>query len=528
MQLVQKAGVSLKQLFPQANFFGASDVVVDSCCGQWQHVEPNDLYVAIVRPDEDGHAAVHEALARGARYVLAERFLAVDCPVCVVPDSRAAYAVLSQALAGNPTRTTRTLGVTGSQGKTVVCHLLASIIETAGGSPGLLSSLAANDPPVAGVGQLPAADFAEQRSPKLEQLTSPAIATRLATSQGQGADHLIVESPSQLLSDQRLAGVELDLAIITNIRREHLEHHGTVHGYHSIKRRLLDLLKPGGLTVLNVDDPAIYRMLDKLELPVLTASMRREADVTGHLIDREPAEQSFLLQAGNESIPVRTSMIGDGHLQNCLCAAAAGLALGIDLPTIARGLEAVGHLPGRLERIECGQSFSTFVDIGSTPSQLASALHTLKQVVPGRLWCVASAESEASAQTRQKYGKAMEKLADYAVATSPTTHCQPLESFHQMIDGCQQADALHVINNRLTAIEYVLGQARPGDGVLISGAGDQPIAEIGEQKWQITDRDACQSWFYEQPASNDLFQPTAVSHPLQSEIYHIDNYRRRN
>jgi len=505
MQLANLSGISLRQLLPEAKIVGEKDILVSSCSGHWSDCEKGDVFVAI-DAESDGHSDVHLALDRGASCVLTERFLAVDCPQCIVEDSRAAYAVLCQAIAGNPTHSVTTVGVSGSQGKTVTCHLIQSILESAGTNPGIVSSLQESDESAANYG-----------GEAIEHATSPRIASTLAALVQNGCDHLVLESPSELLAQQKLAGVNLDVAVLTNIRREHMELHGTTSGYEQIKKRLLELLSPTGVAILNADDPVTYRLLDRIDAPALTISMRHEAEVRGKLIDREVSEQSFLLTAGSDSVPVRTAMIGDSHIYNCLSAAAAGLAMGIDLTTIVHGLESVGHIPGRLERVECGQDFSVFVDSGKTPSQLASALHTLKQVVPGRIFCVCSPGDQPSAEQSFRFGKTAERMADRQFITSPTTKPESQEYFQRVVDGFKSPKNGHVISNRITAIEYALSQARAGDCVLISGCGERPIAVIGDQQWEITDRDVCQSWLYEQPIEDNSSNVAAT--------YNIDDYR---
>ena len=128
MQLANGA-VSLRQMFPDAKFLGVADIQVSACSGHWQECDRGDLFVARVDENDDGHDFVDQALARGATHILAERMLAVDCPQCLVEDSGAAYATLCQALAGNPTQSTSTIGVTGSQGKTITAHLIDSILN---------------------------------------------------------------------------------------------------------------------------------------------------------------------------------------------------------------------------------------------------------------------------------------------------------------------------------------------------------------------------------------------------------------
>ena len=141
----------------------------------------------------------------------------------------------------------------------------------------------------------------------------------------------------------------------------------------------------------------------------LTVGIRTAAEITATPIEEFLSEQTFLLTAGSETIPVRTRMIGRHHVYNCLTAAAVGLAYGIDLPTVVRGLEAVEYVPGRLERIECGQPFGVFVDFAHTPDALTGCLQTLRQVTAGRVICVFGAGGDRDRQKRPLMGRAVEQ-----------------------------------------------------------------------------------------------------------------------
>ncbi len=502
-QLAQvQSGLSLKKLLPEAQFVGPVDVQVRSCCGRWSECEPNDLYVAIVESDCDGHDHVADALEKGASAIVSERLLAIDRPQCIVDDTRRAYGRICHALAGDPSTKINTIGVTGSVGKTVTSHLIRGVLAAADESAGLLSSLESFD-----------------RKPLEREmlLCAPRLAHLLSSMVMNGHRHAILESPSSALAQHRLAGVELDVAVITNIRREHLELHGNSGNYRNAKTRIFDYLKPTGLAIVNADDPTTHFLLDQLPCPALTIGVRQPAEVVGQIIEQSSSEQTILIRAGNQAAPVRTTMIGPHQIYNFLSAAAVGLALGIDLPLIARGLESVASVPGRLERVVCGQDFGVFVDISHTTSQLATALHSIRQCTTGRVICVATSTANQSPEQRSQKGRVLERGAQYCIMTAERLGL-PLdyEPYHQMLDGFKKTQRGHVIPDRLAAIEQALGLAKPGDTVLISGCGEHPIATIGDEAWNITDRDVCQAWLYDQAMSEKNSAPS---------IFRLDDYR---
>lgn len=478
-------GLSLREILPEAKPIGGSDLTFRSCCGVWQEIQPNDLYVAIVGADADGHDFAQMALDRGAVGVITERLLAIDRPQFLVRDSRQAYGKLCQALAGHPARRVTTIGVSGSDGKTVTSCLIDSILNAAGRNSRAATSLG---------------DFRslDEHSIRSESLNSPRLANWLADAVLNGCSHAVMEVHSRNLAQHCLTGMQLDVAVLTNLRNDHLDLHGTADNYRRVQQRILRFVKPEGVAILNADDPNTSKLLDQLDLPALTVGIHQPAEVSAKLLERTNSEQLFMLKAGNECSVVRTQMIGKHHVYNCLAATAVGLALGIELPEIVRGLEAVGQIPGRLERVSCGQPFDVWIDSASRPNQLASAIHAVRQLTNRRVWVVASTAGSQSAAMRRRLGEVLERSADQAVITqSCGSGATSFEAAHQVLDGFSEPKSARPIPNRFRAIEWVLENAAEEDAVLIAGLGDRPIATVGAGAWPVTDRDVCQAWLYD-------------------------------
>jgi len=182
---------------------------------------------------------------------------------------------------------------------------------------------------------------------------------------------------------------------------------------------------------------------------------------------------------------------------NSLTAAAVGLAYGIDLPTVVRGLEAIDYVPGRLERIECGQPFSVFVDGAGTPSAVSACLQTLRQVIPGRLICVFGARGERDRESRPRLGRAVEAGADLAVITDDNPLGEdPQAVLEDILAGLEYPAKAEVIPDRAEAIAWALSQARPGDGILIAGKGHRTCQIVGSRRRHFDDRQVARQWLY--------------------------------
>ena len=291
-------GIRLRDILPQAKIIGAKEVYFRSCCGMWNDCQTDDLFVAIMDADSDGHDYTHEAIDRGATAIVTERLQSTNRPQCLVEDSREAYGRICQALAGQPSQQLTTIGVSGTDGKTVTSHLIASVLKAADRETGLVSSIEVS------CGKT-------RQSVPSQELNPPWLAEQLSQMAMADCDAAVIEIPSVALAKRCLSGVDLDLAVLTNIRQDHLNFHGSPSNYRRATMRLLEQLKPTGLAILNADDPTTHFLLDDIKKPVLTVGMKQTADVTATVIERTNSEQTFVVTAGSESIPIRITTIGD-------------------------------------------------------------------------------------------------------------------------------------------------------------------------------------------------------------------------
>ncbi|MBN1590802.1 MAG: UDP-N-acetylmuramoyl-L-alanyl-D-glutamate--2,6-diaminopimelate ligase [Pirellulales bacterium] len=482
----RRCQVSLRKLFPEANLVGCRDISVAGCVCDSQRVELGDLFVAIAGTQHDGHRFIAEAIHRGCSAILSERPLPeATVPVCIVSNTRAAYGQLCQSLAGNPSRQLKTIGVTGTNGKTTTSCLIARMLAHSGIKVGLLGTLGCFD------GQR--CDEASMTTPPADQL-----ADYLSRMVKNKCTHAVMEVSSHALAQSRLAGIALDTVCVTNVRRDHLDYHKTIEDYRLTKSKALDYLSPEGLAVLNADDPTSAAHLSKIDGPVLTIAVHGAAEITGTLVERYLSEQTFLLTAGSDTIPVRTRMIGLHHVYNCLEAAAVGLAHGLDLPSVVRGLEAVEYIPGRLQRIECGQPFGVFVDYAHTPDALSGCLRALRGVVEGRLICVFGAGGDRDREKRPLMGRAVEANCDLAVLTSDNPRSEdPRAIVSELLSGFNTPASARVIVDRREAIHSALAEARPGDCVLIAGKGHEQTQVVGTENLPFDDYEIATGWLYE-------------------------------
>ena len=492
LKLDSGVGISLRQTLSDSRILGTSDIRVRSCCTDSRLCQPGDLFVALVGPEADGHEFAQEAVSRGASAVLAERLLPVSVPTCLVPDSDRALGHVCQHLAGRPAQQMNVVGVGGTLGKTTTSFLVASVLKAARQRVGMTNTITYHD----SVESTPA----HRSTPK-----APELADWMARMVANGCQNAVLEISNEALARRRTSGVELDAAVITNVRRGQRNIHGSVRNQRRAQARLIEHLKPGGFAVLNADDAGSEYLLSQVTQPVMTIGLHGDAELTATVVERFASEQTFLLHAGDETIPVRTHVVGDQHVYNCLAAAAVGLVMGVDLPTVVRGLESVTAVPGRLERIECGQPFGVFVDYARTPDALAASLRSLRQVTQGRLICVFGAKGDDGGETRPALGRVVERSADREVITSDNPgHEEPLQIAHDILDGYRQPGRPHILPDRSAAIGWALSQARPGDCVLIAGKGHENYQMIGTRYLSFSDGAVVRNWLREQDGKTEF------------------------
>lgn len=373
---------SLQALLPGARFIGCDDIPVTTWCDDADHCTPGDVFVARMSVLDDGHEDVMRAVARGAVGIVAERIIATGgVPLCLVPDSRWAAARLAHAMAGDPARRMRVIAVTGTSGKTTTAWLTAAVLAEDGWRVGVLSDLGCVD--------------AEGAEPELADYgDAGTLATWLGKLADGGCTHAIVEVSSEMLAAHALAGVACETVVLTNLASARLDLHGTTRAYRDITARILDTLAPQGCLVTGSSDEATRRLVRKAarlrpEAAILTGGITAGCDVTATPVDRDLHGQTFLMAAADCTVPVAVDTPVLPFVRDCLLAAAVGLRYRVPLELAARGIEAAGSVPGRVERIDHGQDTPVFLDSPSSGHALTATLTSLRRLTSGRLVVVA-------------------------------------------------------------------------------------------------------------------------------------------
>ena len=371
-------------------------------------VSEGTLFVAIAGYENDGYDFVKDARERGAVAVLGERDHCDDIDVHVqVPDARKALSDVAAAFYGGPGRRLKFCGVTGTNGKSTTCHLLKGILEERGKVVGLISSNVYDT----GKETFPA----ERTTP--ESLDMQRL---LFLMRKNFCVNAVVEVSSHALALKRVENISFRVAVFTNLTRDHLDFHETMENYLKAKKELLHKLDgPLSYAVINLDVPEFRDLFGEVRGSYIGYSLSdATADVycSSYSIEKSRTVFSLVTPMGTETVTL--SLPGRFNLINAIAAASAGLASGVDLDNVIRGLEKARPVPGRFNFIDAGQPFGVYTDYAHTPDAIERLCETARELCEGRLFILFGCGGDRDRGKRPMMGKAATNGADFAVVTS--------------------------------------------------------------------------------------------------------------
>ena len=485
---------------PGARCAGDSTTAIRGVAYDSRQVEPGFLFAALEGEKRDGHDFLEQARDRGAAAVLSSRppdARVGGLPWVQVEDARRALALVARNYYGRPDERLLMVGVTGTNGKTTVCHLLEGGLREAGLKPCLIGT----------VSYRYGKDETRADRTTPESLDLQRHLDRFATA---GARSCAMEVSSHALALRRVAGISYRAAVFTNLTQDHLDFHGSMEDYFQAKALLFRSLKPEAVAVLNADDAAAEGLAAVTSARVVTygASPRVhlrtsgvKATLDGTAVTLTPAP-GLLADGRAEDGPIvlRSPLLGRHNAENLAGAAAALLALGLPRDAVATGLASVRGVPGRMERVDDDGPFLTLVDYAHTDDALANVLKSVRDLKPARIITVFGCGGDRDRDKRPKMGFAAASHSDIVVVTSDNPRTEdPNAIVRAILPGVAKGlgldpaaplpgDRCHVIVDRRDAIVRAMSLARPGDCVVIAGKGHETYQILGERTVPFDDR----------------------------------------
>lgn len=472
-----KASVLADTIAPALPRLVGEDRLVSDLFHDSRDVTPGSGFVAIRGSMSDGHSHIAMACAAAANLIVVDHQVDTPCPQLVVDDTRRRMAQLAAAVHGNPATRLSMVGITGTNGKTTVTHMIEAIIGAAGGIPGIVGTVGAH---VAGE-VVPLARTTPEAT-DLHRLLRQMV--------DRGVTVAALEVSSHALVFGRADAVVFDIAAFTNLSQDHLDFHGTMEQYYLAKAALFTPARARHAVVW-MGDPAGVRLAGETELPTTTVGFGAAGsfDVSGEASRRDATGTDVNIHIAGDSALARLPVVGSFNAANSLIAAAVTYRLGLSLSAIVAGLSALPTVPGRFEQVPNDRGISVIVDYAHTPEAVASAIAAAGEVGSRKVIAVVGSAGDRDPDKRVPMGAAA-ATADLAIITSDNPRSEdPASLVEQVLEGAGGRGASVIAEvDRRTAIRQALTRAEPGDVVLILGKGHEPYQEFADHTISFDDR----------------------------------------
>jgi UDP-N-acetylmuramoyl-L-alanyl-D-glutamate--2,6-diaminopimelate ligase len=462
---------------------GSKEIEISGICSDSRRAAPGNLFIAKRGGSIDGNQFAPMAIESGASAILSEHynpFLGKATQV-IHPRPHEIEAILADIFYQHPSKELFVFGVTGTNGKTTTTYLVKHLLDAMGRPCGLIGTVETI--------------LGEKRS--FSTLTTHDVVQNqklLCEMVNAGLSAVSFEVSSHGLMQGRIANIDFDAALFTNLTPDHLDYHRTMEEYASAKRRLFSMLNESAKTnkcaIANRDDAFTETLLEGCTVPRLLFGLNSDADVQASEIAFSPAGSTFNVRYRGKSCVFRTTLIGRFNVYNVLGAITLGLHLGYSMEAMAPIFASFETAPGRLERVPNQRKIHVFVDYAHTGDALENVLMTLKEIAKGRrIIVVFGAGGNRDPGRRTGLARAAEKGADLSIITSDNPRQEdPEEICRQILAGFHQTSSVRVELDRKQAIELAIEQAQPEDIVLIAGKGHERVQIFSHQTVPFDDR----------------------------------------
>ncbi|MBN2061499.1 MAG: UDP-N-acetylmuramoyl-L-alanyl-D-glutamate--2,6-diaminopimelate ligase [Deltaproteobacteria bacterium] len=478
---------------------GDEEVEIKGIAYDSRNVRPGYLFVAIKGHNQDGHRYLTEAVKNGAVALVAEYFSGSFERISRinVPDSRIALSKLALRFYDNPCKDLDIVGITGTNGKTSTSYLLESIFHEAGCRPAVIGTI----------------------NCRFDGITRPSPVTTpesldlmrfMREVSDKGATHVFIEVSSHALDQGRTSECAMRAAVFTNFSRDHLDYHGTMERYFEAKSLLFKGLQQGtkgkdSVAIINIDDPRGEELASFTRVKIVRYGMNSKAQFRAESVRATRKGLSAVLTTPEGRIDIKSSLIGEINIYNILAAAATAVSLGIDLESVAEGLEKMRVVPGRLEPVSNNRGLTIVVDYAHTPDALLKALTNLRPLVAGRLITVFGCGGDRDKGKRSEMGMVAGEKSDVVFITSDNPRSEdPKRIVDQIEEGVRGSGMMmkewqgnshgmekgyFIEVDRREAIRKAILVAGTKDAILIAGKGHEDYQIVGNIRRHFDDKE---------------------------------------
>src|SRR3984957_1366507 len=443
-----------------------------------RRVGEGSLFDAFRGGTTDGNRYIPQAVAQGARAIVTDSaagFAAATAypsiAVIEVAHGRRALAGIAANFFAHPEAQIKLSGVTGTNGKTTAAFLLEAMLRHQGRKTVLAGTIEYH-----AAGRIFPAPHTTPESRDLLELFREGV--------DGGATEAVMEVSSHALDQQRTAGLVFDVAIFTNLTRDHLDYHRTMEDYFAAKRKLFE--SSPRVAILNVDDPYGARLKAEFSSPLVYSYGLQQGDFHANDLSMAPAGMRFTMVTPQGEVALTTRLTGKINVYNLLAASAAAMARGLSLEEVAKGAASLDFVPGRFQAVDCGQKFAVVVDYAHTDDDLRNIIAVAREFVRkggGRVITMFGCGGDRDRTKRPLMGQAAGTGSDVVVLTSDNPRREdPVAIIDEVFPGLTETPAEGIVEpDRRQAIRLAIAQAQPGDLVLLAGKGHEKTQTIGER-----------------------------------------------
>lgn len=461
---------------------GDLQVVVSGMSMDSRRVQSGDLYTCIPGFQVDGHDFAAGAIASGAVALVVERFLPLNVPQVKVSNVRQVIGRLAAKVYGCPSEQLELVGVTGTNGKTTITHLIEKIGTKQGKKVGLIGTLGSR---------------IDGRDIPGERTTPEAIEIQklLGEMVAEGVSLAVMEVSSHALDLGRVVGCEFDGGIFTNLTQDHLDYHKTMEDYLYAKSRLFSNLKGvkhPKISILNGDDPAFSKLYQASVAPVVSYGIHNAVDYRAENVEVTSEGVSFQVRFREGIQDIKYSTPGVFSVYNALAAFAWGVEHGYGAKAVAEALAEISGVPGRFVSVRRGQPFHVIVDYAHTPDGLENVARTARGFTKGKLITVFGCGGDRDRGKRPLMGEVASQWSDFVIVTSDNPRTEdPDQIIQEVLNGVSGVDYV-ALRDRREAIWSACRMAKAGDTILIAGKGHETYQIFGTEVHPFDDREVAQ------------------------------------
>ena len=449
-------------------------------------VKESYLFVCLSGYSSDGHRYIDEAFEKGAAAVVVEKKEYMSDRAVLCDSTRRALSVMLDAFFGFPSKKMKFVGVTGTNGKTSVSLMLKNIFDTAGIPCAVIGTVKCSSPK---------GDIEKHPNDPLSNMTTPdpeELYPMLASMASDGVELVVMETTSHALYLKKLAPIDFEVGIFTNLTQDHLDFHSSMEEYFKAK---LELFKKSRRGIVNIDDGYGKRLADMRICPTLTCSAKgTPCDYSAEEIgDIDVRGISYTLVGREASCAIHSSVTGIFSIMNSLQAASCALLLGIRQECVEKAFAQLDSISGRLERVDFDEnvSFSLFIDYAHTPDALENLIESARSFRKNgeRIVVLFGCGGDRDRGKRAKMGRIATEMADLSIITSDNSRSEDPEAIiNDILGGVDKSKSFTVIKDRRLAIEYAVANARAGDIILLAGKGHEKYEINAEGRHDFDER----------------------------------------